>query len=373
MDSARINKSINKKLWSIVAASTAAVLVVAGAAVHWLRSAHQSQTEQSAIAERAHKRAAEAEKIADSDFDESTLPDCPAGGATEAATWSEYPLACVDRNSPDQARAQIAHGAQTDLKITQLSIPSGTHNLYAELKYSATGFSPAERPVLVCAHGLGADYHDCEQITEAAAQHGFAVLAFDFYGGSTRSKSGGSMEGMTIDTEKDDLLSVIKFMRTSKQIAAIANAKKLYLTGASQGGLVATMAAAQLQKEDAQVDGIVLYYPAFSLQAGAILARQQLGDEAAEALAKSLGFPASEAYLNAAITTDGYALAKHVTCPVMIIQGQADPVVPEEFSRKALAAFPDAKLVLLPGEKHGFTADGTTLAGVATLALLRAQ
>lgn len=359
-------------VWGISAAATAVAIVASGVAVYAVKSAHEARKAQEAVARQSEERAAEAKKIADSKFDISTLPDCPAGDGQEAASWSDYPFACVNRNSAERARNQIAYGAQTTFKTVDLSIPSGSHKLYARLKYADNGEKASERPLLVYSHGLGASYLDCEQITDAAVEHGYAVLSFDFYGGSKTSKSGGSMMEMSIDTEKADLLNVVSFARDSSEVAAVANASKMYLAGASQGGLVSTMAAAQLEEDGTPVKGMVLYYPAFNIPDGARLAAH-IGIKKLEKMADEAGYPVGPAYLDAAKSADAYALARRVDCPVMIVQGEADGAVPERFSRAALEAFPNAKLVLLPGEQHGFTADGSSLAGVATLALLRKE
>ncbi|MGC4432177.1 cinnamoyl ester hydrolase, partial [Streptococcus suis] len=79
-----------------------------------------------------------------------------------------------------------------------------------------------------------------DDYADALARLGFIVYRFDFYGGSTRSKSGGTdMLAMSVLTEKRDLSAVVE--KLSKE--SFVNTGAIALLGANQGGVVSTLFA----------------------------------------------------------------------------------------------------------------------------------
>ena len=63
---------------------------------------------------------------------------------------------------------------------------------------------------------------------------------------------------MSVLTEKEDLKAVIEFLKARSEI----NEKCLFLLGASQGGFVSLLTAAELKEE---IRALVLYFPALCI------------------------------------------------------------------------------------------------------------
>ena len=95
---------------------------------------------------------------------------------------------------------------------------------------------------------------ECEYYAEA----GFYASAFDFCGGSVRSRSSGESTEMTITSEKEDALAVLDYIRGVESV----DNENVILFGGSQGGLVAALTAAERADE---VKALALYFPALCI------------------------------------------------------------------------------------------------------------
>ena len=114
------------------------------------------------------------------------------------------------------------------------------------------------RPVVIYAHGFGGSYRNGDQCAQALAAQGYLVYCFDFRGGSESSRSEGSNLEMSVFTEQTDLEAVIAMMKARSDV----DSRNIFLLGASQGGMVSTMTAADNAND---ITGAVLLYPAFIL------------------------------------------------------------------------------------------------------------
>lgn len=88
-------------------------------------------------------------------------------------------------------------------------------------------------------------------------EEGYAAVCFDFCM-SGSGKSSGSSLGMSVLTEKADLLNVLDYIKTLDFV----DASCITLVGCSQGGLVSALAAAERGNE---VEQLILYYPALCI------------------------------------------------------------------------------------------------------------
>ena len=72
-----------------------------------------------------------------------------------------------------------------------------------------------------------------------------------------------------------------------------------------------------------------------------------------------MGVKLSRKYDEDATSFDLYDLLPGYPGPVLILHGDRDPIVPLRYSEKAKETFPDAELIVYPGQGHGF--NGTAL------------
>lgn len=230
----------------------------------------------------------------------------------------------------------------------QISIPVNGKTLYGELLLPE-GIS-GKLPTVICSHGYGSSYKLCKLlIGKGLAMSGYAAYCFDFYGGSKKSKSGGSMRGMSIMTEKEELLAVIDYIKKLD----VVDAKNLYLFGESQGGMVSGITAVDRIDD---LKGMVLYYPAFCIPDDA---HKKFADKKAiPEETEAFNLPISRKYYLDAWDLDVFSYITAFEKPVFIIHGDADKVVDVSYGRKAAAVYKNAEYVELPGEVHGFMGKG---------------
>ncbi len=198
-------------------------------------------------------------------------------------------------------------------------------------------------PVVIFGHGFGSCYKELEHHGPAMTAHGAACLLIDFCGGGEESVSDGSWEDMTVLTECLDMETVME------QIGRIegADPDNLFLMGESLGGLVSALTAAKFPD---RVRGIVLWYPAMELPDKV---RRTFPDGKIRE-AEFMGSKVTKAYYEALYPMDAYGTAGTYKGPVLIVQGDADPIVPPETALRTKACYENAELMMIPGAGHGF-------------------
>ena len=225
-----------------------------------------------------------------------------------------------------------------------------------------------KRPLLVIAHGFNNTLENYVDYAEELAQQGYVVYRFDFYGGSQASKSGGTdMLNMSVLTEKADLEAVINQLSKEKFIQG----DEVTLLGASQGGVVSTLYAADHPE---RIHKLALIFPAFVLFDDVDETYAGLGVKSVNDLPDVITHRNTQlgsVYLKDAMSIDINEEIKKVTAPVMLIHGTADDVVPYNYSLEALKLFPDSQLVTVEGGGHWIDASFNQTALLALEEFLR--
>lgn len=235
-----------------------------------------------------------------------------------------------------------------EIEIRPMSVQAGEHTLYGELLLPRGRTGPL--PTVICCHGFGSSYKLCrDTMGKCFTMSGFAVYCFDFYGGSKKSRSGGSMLEMSIFTERDDLDAVIDAVWSLDCV----DKNNLFLLGESQGGCVAGITAPRHRD---RLKGLVLYYPAFCIPEDARKKFTRVEDIPAVSRTFKLGV--GKVYNEKLLDYDIYAEIAAYDRPVLIMHGDADDVVDVSYGRRAAEVYPHARFELFPGETHGFTGRG---------------
>lgn len=203
-------------------------------------------------------------------------------------------------------------------------------------------------PTVIMSHGLGVTADTWTATAQSLAMSGIACYAFDFCGGSDRSRSDGSMLEMSIMTEKNDLLCVIDMIKGQE----FADTDSLFLMGESQGGMVSSIAATEAEN----IRGMILYYPALM-----ITSTYDSIDDIPDTF-KANGRTVGKVYCADIQGFDVYDILGKYTGPVQIQHGTADNIVDMSFSEKAVEVYENASLIQYSGELHGFSAGGRVIA-----------
>lgn len=215
-------------------------------------------------------------------------------------------------------------------------------NIYGRLFRPENG---EKSGVIILSHGYNAYGDAFEEKCRFFANNGYAAYAFDFCGGSTKSKSTGrESTEMTLFTETEDLIAVFDYLSKLDCI----DADNMFLSGDSQGGMVSALAAEELGND--KVRAMALQFPAFGIpdvwrNEEPNLPREHWGLMLGKVFATSV----KDFY------TFNY-VGKNYTNNLLIISGTADPVVPISSVRQAVnSVYKNGKLVEFAGEGHGFS------------------
>lgn len=208
-----------------------------------------------------------------------------------------------------------------------------------------------KKPVIILSHGFLGNDEQTAPYAEALAKLGYIALTFDFNGGGPASTSSGKSIDMTVLTEKEDLLSVLKYAESLDD----ADMQNISLMGFSQGGFVSALVAAELKD---RIKQLVLFFPALCIP-----------DDARKGNMLIMSFDPNEVpaiicqepmiigrnYALTAQKLDPYKEISGFEGRTLIIHGTADDIVNIEYSRKAKKVYKNLVYKEIEGAGHGFT------------------
>ena len=210
-------------------------------------------------------------------------------------------------------------------------------------------------PLVIFSHGLGANVEHEEEVQKTLAKAGIAVFSFEFAGGSS---SAPMSEGLTTEMS---VLTEVQNLKDAIRVASgleYADPQKIYLMGSSQGGLVTALTAEELTN----IQGLFLFYPAFSLPDDIRSSFPKL-DEVPETF-NLLGTKIGKKYITDIYDMDAYANLDKLMMPVHIYHGKDDNIVPLTASQKAMKRLKDARLTTLEDTGHALTPEQQAQIGI---------
>ena len=204
-------------------------------------------------------------------------------------------------------------------------------------------------PAVILSHGYNGINSDFVKECKYFAENGYVAYAYDFCGGSTRSKSSGATTDMTLLTEKDDLLTVYEDISSMDKV----DSEQIFLFGGSQGGMVSALVAEELNEK---VVGMILYFPAFSIPDD-WRAKYPTIDNVPETI-DFWGMNLGRDFVTSIHDFYVFDTSGKYSGDVLIIYGQKDPIVAAGYMEKAEKAYQSAELIVLENEAHGFSLAG---------------
>lgn len=205
-------------------------------------------------------------------------------------------------------------------------------------------------PLIIFSHELGKNHKTGIPYAECLVKRGYAVILFDFCGGSnskTVNQSDGKTINMSVKTECSDLECVLAAAKKWD----FADPQKIVLMGASQGGFVSAAVAAK--KKD-KISALILMYPALLIY-----------DDVHKNFAAEQDIPEKFDKWNHWITLgrvyatdvwnyDPYQHIGNYRGPVLILHGDRDKLVDLSYSRRAADTFHNAEFHVIQNGTHGF-------------------
>lgn len=245
--------------------------------------------------------------------------------------------------------------------VEELIIKDGEKEIYGKI------YKPAKQgvyPAIILSHGYNGCNSDFIKECRYYAENGYVAYAYDFCGGSTKSKSSGQSTNMTIFTEKADLITVFNYIKTLD----IVNEEEIFLFGGSQGGLVTALSCEELKSE---VKAMILYYPALNIPDD-----WRNIFKSVEEIPDTYDFWGLKLGKNFFTSIRDFYTFDNIggfDKNVLIIHGDKDEIVSLNYSEQAKNKYTNLELVVLPGEGHGFTPNGGTTAMNKVLAFMKEQ
>lgn len=205
---------------------------------------------------------------------------------------------------------------------------------------------------VVMSHAFLSNQKIMKKYAEVLAEEGYVVFTYDFCGGASLGKSDGKFSDMSIDTEKDDLKAVIAHVEALDYV----DAERLILLGASQGGFVSCLVAAEYQ---ARVSKLILLYPALCIPDDARNGKMMMlkfDPARIEETLTSRPFKFSAKYPRSAMDIDVYGEIRKIQAPILLIHGDSDQIVDVSYAKRAqeAAVNPASQLIILENAGHGF-------------------
>jgi putative redox protein len=205
-----------------------------------------------------------------------------------------------------------------------------------------------DSPALLLCHGMESTRRGTKQVAIARrfAPMGLNVFAFDF---SYVGDSEGRFEDMTISGEVADVMGAIDFLRFQSG--------PLVLVGSSLGGAVAMLAASQMSHAVAAVATIAAVADTSIFTEG--LSPDELDDWRERGSRRWGEGSMRSSFLDDVNHTDIPVAVAAIDCPMLVVHGGSDTVVPVEHARIIEAAAGcELRLEIFEGVGHRFAEQG---------------
>lgn len=236
----------------------------------------------------------------------------------------------------------IAAG-QADRSEEELWISNGERNIYGVL--SKPRFTGRKQPVAIVSHGFNGTHHYGRTYFDTLNSLGYQVYVFDFPCGSLHSRSDNNTLNMSAMDEKDDVRAIVHYFRQQPDV----DPDGIVLIGESQGGFVTALASAEIPE---QVRAVVLVYPALCIPDNWREKYPKVADIPDTTYLWDV--PMGRRFFLEIRDVDVFKTIGKYEGPVLIVQGDKDPVVRMEDSLRAVDTYKNARLHVIPGAGHGF-------------------
>lgn len=224
--------------------------------------------------------------------------------------------------------------------IDTLWLNNGDRKIFGEL------YKPAKSSgIVIFSHGFNGTHRDGQKYYKLFGELGYQCFSFDFPCGSIHSKSDNNAYNMSVVDETSDLRAIISYFKANGGDAA----DNIILIGESQGGLVSSLTAAE---QPADISKLILIFPAFCIPDNWNERYPNASDipDSTEIWGLKLG----KRYFEQVRTIKPFEKMAQFKKPVLIIQGDKDPIVSMDDSRRACRTYPHSQLHVILGAGHGF-------------------
>lgn len=194
--------------------------------------------------------------------------------------------------------------------------------------------------VVVGCHGMlsSKDSRKLVRLSRALPEAGLPLLRFDFAG---RGESQGSLYELSISREVEDLATVLDWLGTQ-------GVERVGLYGSSLGGAVVLLAAARDERVKAIATVAALAHPRLMGERNPEYEKAWVENGVLE----THDGPIGRGFYDDALQHEVVSAVAILRCPLLVVHGTADTVVPCSDSHDIAASAREARLELIEGGDH---------------------
>ncbi|WP_439425184.1 alpha/beta hydrolase [Oenococcus alcoholitolerans] len=241
-------------------------------------------------------------------------------------------------------RAVDRQGDKMEFTVKTQWVDYDSIRLYGKIYVPQT---EGKHPAAIIAHGFTGDHSQMAMYARSLAEKGFVAYVFDFPGGGYNvASTGRDSEHVSIASEQSDLEAALNYIRNRDDV----DTDRVYLAGASLGGVVAALTAAA---HPDQVRALALLYPAFNIEDDAeehFTSADQVPAGGVDLFGMTIGRP----YYQALLGQDIYKRAARYHGPVLIMHGDRDALVSMSYIERLQKTYDHARLEVIAGGTHEF-------------------
>lgn len=229
------------------------------------------------------------------------------------------------------------------LSAKELTIVNGERNIYGLLNKPQD--NGQKQGIVIVSHGFNGTHHFGRNYFEAFNQLGYQCYTFDFPCGSIHSQSDNNTLEMSVIDEKNDLKAIVRYFMNQPDI----DPNRIVLLGESQGGLVSALAGAEMAKH---ISKLILVYPALCIPDNWNTRYKETTSIPDTTYLWNV--PMGKRFFMELRDMNVYKTIPAFKKPVLIIQGDKDPIVSIKDSQRAVDNYKQASLYVIKGAGHGF-------------------
>ena len=232
---------------------------------------------------------------------------------------------------------------RADKNFESLWIKNGNRSIYGII--SKPLYTGKKQPIAIIAHGFNGTHAYARTYFETLNSLGYQVYAFDFPCGSVNSRSDNNTLNMSVLDEQNDLEAVVHYFQQQPDV----DSNKIMLIGESQGGFVSSLVTSHIPQD---INAMVLVFPALCIPDNWRERYPRISD--IPEITNLWKVPMGRRFFEEIHDMDAFKNMRKFKKPVLIIQGDADPVVSMDDSKRAARTYKNARLHIIPGAGHGF-------------------
>lgn len=225
----------------------------------------------------------------------------------------------------------------------ELHVDNGGEDIYGELYLPEN--ADGKVPLVILTHGLGGTCAGGERYAVQFAEMGIATYCYDLRFASVNSRSNNDTTKLTPFTAKSDLQAVIDTSKTWDFV----DKDNVFLMGYSLGGLTSGITAPDNMD---YIKAEIMFYPAFVVQ-DEVRRLAAMGDDMPDTF-EFTGVTVGRAIVDETKDYDLYAQAQRFEKDVLLIHGDADPVVPISCSELLKAGLSSVEYHVIRDGVHSF-------------------